>query len=453
MTTAWSELDVRSKANWARKLSDNGYDVTLLTPNAQGTAIAREYVNDIIQLQLPDQPSISAKKLEEQWKIPSVPHLYKTEQEYFALDEPQTRNRTVRIATAVEKIFENHDFDVIYQGRGSEIHRLLIYYAAKHHDAATIWGEFSPFNNSIAFGTGLDGTWANYRTIPYEEMSADGCEETRSFVEEFKQQQKFYDHGSDDSGGILLKELISTSKRVYDRFTSDQPRNTTGMMERQIRKSVNARINEQLLPSPEESRQLATRNEYVYFPLQYPIESRLTLFSPQCYNQQSIIKYISRILPADVRLLVKQHPNHPGHQSPLWIRSVDQLSNVDVVAPSVNSHKLIQSAAAVVVTNNTVGFEALFYEAPLVVLGAAFYMDTPAARRVQDYGLLPRALSDAIRTETTEEEIVSSIYSLQQTVFSAAGEVGSEKRATDVANSISEFIETEYGDLERRPAD
>jgi capsule polysaccharide modification protein KpsS len=179
----------------------------------------------------------------------------------------------------------------------------------------------------------------------------------------------------------------------------------------------------------------------VFFPLQYPEESRLTVFSPEFFDQEWIIEYLSRSVPDSVGVFIKQHPNHVGQQSPLWIRRLSQLPNVQFLSPELNVHEIIADAEAVVVTNNTVGFEALFYSTPLIVLGQAFYQDTPAVRTVDILGDLRSVVANAMQDGVLEKDCVASIHSLREAVFNVERYGSIERHASGTASGILGFTD------------
>lgn len=434
--TSWSELDINTKSNWARELQRRGHDSTVVTLSSRGTRLAKQYISDVVELSLPDLTTMGPDEIEQQYGIPSFRQLYFTEEQYFALEQQTAKERALRIVPAIQKLFRNRSFDVVYQGRGGETHRLVTYYIADQRDILHVWGEFSAFDNSLAFGTGLDGLWANYETIEHSEISPSERQNVSRYIEQFRDQKRFYSHDNNESSTVqsILNNLKSG-------FLDETPTDLSKAAVRKCRKAVNRRLNRPLLPSLEASRQKCLDTEYVFFPLQWPPESRLTVFSPQYFNQHATVEYLSRILPSEVTLFVKQHPNHPGEQSPLWIERLRQEGKVEFLHPEHSVHHIAKHAETVIVTNNTVGFETLFYDTPLVVLGKAFYMDTPAATKVTDDGMLSRILTQSIDRTTDDATAISSVHSLRKAAYKVEGSVLSDQRARASAGAILDFVQ------------
>jgi hypothetical protein len=114
---------------------------------------------------------------------------------------------------------------------------------------------------------------------------------------------------------------------------------------------------------------------------------------------------------------------------------------VQFLNPELNTHYAIQHAEATIVTNNTVGFEALFYSSPLIILGHAFYSETPAAKTVGHIDSVAETLSTHIGTKITEEERLSSIYSLKNAVYDVPDRENVEESARGRAAALLEFID------------
>jgi capsule polysaccharide modification protein KpsS len=114
--------------------------------------------------------------------------------------------------------------------------------------------------------------------------------------------------------------------------------------------------------------------------------------------------------------LIKGHPNHPGRPAPEIIYKYSN-SDVGFLNHELNAHEVIKHSEAVVVINNTVGFETIYHRKPLLTLGKPPYAETPAVTNVQSLRKLPEALSRAISTTVPEQAIIESVYSLQEATY------------------------------------
>ncbi|QCC46951.1 capsular polysaccharide export protein, LipB/KpsS family [Halobellus limi] len=418
LVTSWNEFEIKSLSQLAEELETRDYTVHLFSPAAEH--IDRNKLSGNVYQQLESQPSElpTPEQIESECGIPSLPHLYFTDKQYFALSESEVVLRSRSMAAGLKQTFAETDLDFVFQGRGGEIQRLLAHYLAQQHDVASVWGEFSPFENRTAFSTQLDGKWDSYTTIPDYEIPQGEREDIDEYINSFTSDKKVYNHSmKNNDARKIIKKVTDTVKSLSTAVAGNTPNNPYRYGIRKLRANVYGRINNRILPSIKKSKKLCEKNKFVLLPLQYPIESRLTVFSPEFFDQSFLIDYLSRILPSNIKLFVKQHPNHPGKQSPAWIQRVSRRNTVELLHPSFNTHEVIEQAEGVVVTNNTVGFEAIFYNVPLVVLGNAFYGDVPAATRVSDLSSLPEAMARALGETVSDSVVRSSIYSLREATY------------------------------------
>ena len=130
-------------------------------------------------------------------------------------------------------------------------------------------------------------------------------------------------------------------------------------------------------------KQISTNQPKVFFPLQLFDDINLLHFSP--YN--SLVEVVSDVVPklveAGYLVIIKPHPSSNHRQGALFenLLAKNSLSNelnkniiwCDLPNTKYNNIPLIQLCDFVVTVNSSVGFEALFYDKPTVVLGEAVY--------------------------------------------------------------------------------
>ena len=145
-----------------------------------------------------------------------------------------------------------------------------------------------------------------------------------------------------------------------------------------------------------ESNNFIKSNEYVFYPIQYLREGRVTMRAPEFYNQLWLIEYISRSLPYGYELVVKDHPQQLGSLPMSHMYAIDQYAKV--VSPKIPARKVISHSDAVITLNNTVGYEAIMWGKPVLTLGDAFYSGYKYTQDVSNLNSLPSYLSDAVES-------------------------------------------------------
>jgi len=135
----------------------------------------------------------------------------------------------------------------------------------------------------------------------------------------------------------------------------------------------------------------------VYFPLHVQPEFTIDVRAPFCSNQLALIEGIARSIPLGYKLAVKEHPAMRGYRNLAYYREIRKLYNVQLVSPSVDSHKLIQNSDAILTIVGTTAWEGILYEKPVVAFGPLCYGFFDLLYHCKNIGDLPSILSEAIR--------------------------------------------------------
>lgn len=129
--------------------------------------------------------------------------------------------------------------------------------------------------------------------------------------------------------------------------------------------------------------ELSKLERFVYYPLHVPGDMALTLRSPQFLDQLGLIDYLVRNLPNGYKLAIKEHPAMMGAvdagRLKRLLKRYDQLA---LINPAENNFDVLSRCEAVISVNSKSGAEAILLGKPVLVLGDAFYRDSPLATPV-----------------------------------------------------------------------
>lgn len=112
-----------------------------------------------------------------------------------------------------------------------------------------------------------------------------------------------------------------------------------------------------------------TNYRLAYFPLHQEPESSLLNISPEFNNTMEVISWVSKSLPADTVLVVKENPWSFGVRSRWFYRNLVKIPNVVLAHPIVPSHEWIEKSRMVVSITGTAGFEAVYFHRPVLSFG------------------------------------------------------------------------------------
>jgi hypothetical protein len=112
---------------------------------------------------------------------------------------------------------------------------------------------------------------------------------------------------------------------------------------------------------------------YILYMLQKSPESSINGFEPYFVDQMRVIDLLLYNMPADYKLVVKEHPASIGIRSRDFYRSLRRKPGAVMAHPDVPSPRLIDGASLVVSVTGTVGLECYLLGKPAMLIGSVFF--------------------------------------------------------------------------------
>lgn len=328
-----------------------------------------------------------------------------------------------------DELFAAGDGGIPVHEQGGEILRRVLQRVAEFHDVPSVWAGFSPLPGHSGLYTTEDSYWSHFEAIDIETLTDAEVDAATQHIERVHSERPVVGHRETTRSSVLtarLEKLLAgdvTALGVAD-FLVDRLR---------------ARYNAFRYLSREETTAFIRDNSFVFFPLQYPLESRLTMRSSEFYNQAWLVEFLSRSLPHGVELATKDHPEHVGLQRSSVVDVMRRYSHP--LAPGTNTHEILEEAAAVVCLNNTVGYEAIVHGTPVVTLGDAVYSGHEYTIDVADVGDLPEALDRAVRSDGLDREtVIEFCHGILAGSYPGEWHETTDENVRDLAASIAEFV-------------
>lgn len=182
--------------------------------------------------------------------------------------------------------------------------------------------------------------------------------------------------------------------------------------------------------------------KYVLFPLHVIYDAQVVLRGTQYFRQDKIAEMCAQNIPEGYALYVKEHPHGKGGIPLEWLRRISSLPNVKLISGEVNAHDLIKSSKCIITINSDVGWEALLYQKPVVVLAKPFYSGCGVTFDVDYPGELAEKVKEALVAKEIEAEkvyrLVNAVMkSLYNASFSKEGQMNCEpSNIKRIADSI-----------------
>jgi hypothetical protein len=117
------------------------------------------------------------------------------------------------------------------------------------------------------------------------------------------------------------------------------------------------------------------KEKFVIFPLSYTPEGSTFTISPLFLNEIHCIELISKCLPVDYKLVLKEHPVMLGQRYLSFYKKIQKLPNIIFLHPFSNYKikNLISKSSAVATISGTAGFEALMLKKTVILFARPLY--------------------------------------------------------------------------------
>jgi hypothetical protein len=115
--------------------------------------------------------------------------------------------------------------------------------------------------------------------------------------------------------------------------------------------------------------------KFIYFPLHTEPEMSLHWMSPECFNQIDVIMSLSRDLPSDTYLVVKETIYAVGKRDKYFYEQIKNLKNTILLDVNSDSLKIIRDCSAVAIISGTAGVEAASQGKPVLIFAKYSFYD------------------------------------------------------------------------------
>ena len=158
---------------------------------------------------------------------------------------------------------------------------------------------------------------------------------------------------------------------------------------------------------------------FILFPLQTESESSLLIDAPLFVDQLDVIEKITKSMPINFNLLVKEHPMQ---ESRSW-RNIDTYKKiihtpgVIPVHPDVPIKQVVQKAKLVITISSSVALDSLFYETPSLMIAENTFSVIPSIGKINNFSDLDKLIQEKLKMRVQEEDIEKYIQFSQKISF------------------------------------
>ena len=180
--------------------------------------------------------------------------------------------------------------------------------------------------------------------------------------------------------------------------------------------------------------------KFVYFPLHFQPEMTTSTLGG-CFSDQILaIEHLSRILPDDIWIYVKENPKQTGAmRGPQFFDRLDRIPNLKILPSYANTFELIDKSEFVATVTGTVGWEAIRKGKNVLVFGMPWYRSLPGAIQFHK-GITYEMILDCKIEHSTLEQQTGELLSRSH----FADSQDSNSVAETIANLIENRTETTF---------
>lgn len=158
--------------------------------------------------------------------------------------------------------------------------------------------------------------------------------------------------------------------------------------------------------------------KFVYFPLQVDPDRNLLLGAPYFTNQIESIRNITKSLPIDYKLYVKEHPGQQREWRDIsFYKEILDIPNVKLIHPSFSSEKIYEKCSLVVTIGGSSGFEAAFFGKPAIIFTNTIYGRLDCVTQINNHTELPSAIITGINKQIEPDNLDKFLIFLDKNSF------------------------------------
>ncbi len=111
-------------------------------------------------------------------------------------------------------------------------------------------------------------------------------------------------------------------------------------------------------------------NNFAYMPLLVQPEENIDLISTRFNNQIETARLVAMSLPANMSLVIKEHPDMVGKRPVSYLEKIKFLPNVKLINSTIPNWKILKKSKIAIVVSGTSVFEAALLKVPTIQLGS-----------------------------------------------------------------------------------
>ena len=154
---------------------------------------------------------------------------------------------------------------------------------------------------------------------------------------------------------------------------------------------------------------------YFFFGLHLNQESTMVLRSQPYTNQIVLLEMLSRVLPINHYIYVREHPHWKSTFPLKYITKVKKFNNIKLISPDISIHDILSNTKGIITYNSTTGIESLLYKKPVLSFASnIYYKNHNSVLFCNNFYLLGENIINLLNTKVDDDETIKFLQKLHK---------------------------------------
>ena len=159
---------------------------------------------------------------------------------------------------------------------------------------------------------------------------------------------------------------------------------------------------------------------FIFLPLQQEPERSLLISAPDYVNQIKTVEYVSKHIPKNYLLFVKEHPTQGPGRGWRKISDYQAMQNnpkVKLIHPSVSANEIVAKSKLVISVSGTLALESAFFNKPSITFADNDYTLIPSISRLKSKNELCQVIEDSLEKKVDPNYVGKYFDILEENSF------------------------------------
>ena len=156
---------------------------------------------------------------------------------------------------------------------------------------------------------------------------------------------------------------------------------------------------------------------FLIFPLQFSPEASTLIQGSKFNDMYQVIELISKSLPVNLTLLVKEHKLCVGRRDYQFFKKILNLHNVKLIKEDIDTYQLISHSKGVITVSSSMAIEALMLKKPVGIIGRMYFDNLSNVHTLHNLYSLDHDIKEMLASDHNSDELSALIQTIIECGF------------------------------------